>query len=186
MIIEQIDNSKVLIVLGGKDMQDFSLKYNTLSFEDPHSSKILKRLLNLACAKTEISTAHRKILVEAVPHDTGCLILLTLIPDIKRKVYKVKKKKQCLCFIFNNTENLIRCCCASGNLKITEKNSLYSFDGKYAIIFENIEKHQKNLSLIWEFSDNVITDKIQCAKIEEKGKLLTKGNAIDVIYKHFK
>ena len=107
MTIEQIDPGKVMIVLGSNDMKDFSLEYNTLSFKDPHSRKILSRLLTLACSKTGMSIDNKKMLVEALPHKSGCLILLTLKPKTKRRVYRVKKPDRILCAVFPDVESLI-------------------------------------------------------------------------------
>jgi hypothetical protein len=52
MIIEQIDSSKVLISLCNNDMEDYQLEFGTMDFENPHSKKILMRLLGIVCNKT--------------------------------------------------------------------------------------------------------------------------------------
>ena len=78
MTIEQIDSGKVMILLKNSDMKDFALEYSSLSFSDPHSRRILTRLLSLACSKTGVSAKNKKMFVEALPHKNGCLILLTL------------------------------------------------------------------------------------------------------------
>ena len=53
MIIEQIDSSKVLISLCNNDMEDYQLEFGTMDFENPHSKKILMRLLGIVCYKTD-------------------------------------------------------------------------------------------------------------------------------------
>ena len=179
MTIEQIDPSKVMIVLGSNDMKDFSLEYNTLSFKDPHSRKILSRLLTLACSKTGMNVDNKKMLVEALPHKSGCLILLTLKPKTKRRVYRVKKPNRCLCCIFFDVEKLI---CASVALysKLPE-NMIYNYNDKYYLLIEdNIAL--RVLAQLEEFSDCYVCSKIAAAKVREAGK---KIGEMAVIAKHF-
>lgn len=185
MIIEQIDNSKVLIVLGGNDMQDFSLEYDTLSFDDPHSGKILKRLLTLACTKTGISTEDKKILVEAVPQQKGCVILLTLLPKVSRKIYRIKKQKTSLCFIFEDAEALISAAKVLCKSLMPPENSVYLLDDKYVVVIEGIIENKRYLSRLREFSHKALQGKIHSARVRENGKLLAEENGIKVIGKYF-
>ena len=179
MTIEQIDSGKVMIVLGSNDMKDFSLEYNTLSFNDPHSRKILSRLLTLACSKTGMSIDNKKMLVEALPHKSGCLILLTLKPKTKRRVYRVKKPNRCLCCIFTDVERLIRASLALCS-KLPE-NKIYSYRDKYYLLIEdNIALHA--LSQLEEFSDCYVCSKIAAAKVREAGREI---GDVRLIAKHF-
>lgn len=167
MTIEQIDSGKVMIVLGSNDMKDFSLEYSTLSFNDPHSRKILSRLLTLACSKTGMSIENKKMLVEALPHKSGCLILLTLKPKTKRRIYRVKKPDRCLCCIFKDADSLIDAAVALG-ARLPE-NIIYSFNDKYYLLIE------ENISLgalarLEEFSDCYVCSKIAAAKVGEAGR----------------
>ena len=166
MTIEQIDPSKVMIVLGSNDMKDFSIEYNTLSFKDPHSRKILSRLLTLACSKTGISIDNKKMLVEALPHKSGCLILLTLKPKTKRRVYRVKKPDRCLCCIFADVESLIGAAVALRSR--LRENRVYGFRDKYYLLIgENIALG--TLALLEEFADCYVCSEIAAAKIREAG-----------------
>lgn len=179
MTIEQIDPSKVMIVLGNNDMKDFSLEYNTLSFSDPHSRKILSRLLTLACSKTGISIDNKKMLVEALPHKSGCLILLTLKPKTKRRAYRIKKADRYLCCIFPDVERLITASVALKD-KLPE-NIVFYFDDKYYLLIEkNIALHA--LAALEEFSQCYMCSKIAAAKVKEAGREI--GNT-EVMAKYF-
>lgn len=167
MTIEQIDPSKVMIVLGSNDMKDFSLEYNTLSFSDPHSRKILSRLLTLACSKTGMSIDNKKMLVEALPHKSGCLILLTLKPKTKRRVYRVKKPEKCLCCIFSDVERLISASVALS--KSLPENSVFYYNDKYYLLIDkNVALYP--LALLEEFSECYICSGIAAAKVKEAGR----------------
>ena len=179
MTIEQIDPSKVMIVLGSNDMKDFSLEYNTLSFSDPHSRKILSRLLTLACSKTGMSIDNKKMLVEALPHKSGCLILLTLKPKTKRRVYRVKKPSKCLCCIFSDVERLIKASVALR--KSLPENSVFYYNDKYYLLIDkNVALYP--LALLEEFSECYICSKIAAAKVREAGREI---GDIAVLAKYF-
>lgn len=166
-------------------MQNFSLEYNSLSFDDPHSRKILRRLLILACTKTEICTKDKKMLIEAVPQDKGCLILITLIPHQNRKIYRIKRQKKTLCFIFNDIEKLISASIALSKIPIHPKNSVYSMNEKYVVVMEDVVENNFYLSLVTEFSDKILVGKIHAARVKENGKLLADNNGIKTIGAYF-
>ena len=178
MTIEQIDKSKVMILLGTSDMRDFSLEYDTLSFSDPHSRRILSRLLKLACNKTGMDTIGKKMLVEALPHESGCLILLTLTPKRERTVYKVKRSDKTLCCYFDDVEALIRAAQALGSDYYLPENSVYLYEGKYCLLVKSRPVSVFVLAMLEEFSDTYMLDKISAARIRENGKLICGKNAV--------
>ena len=85
MTIEQLDKSKVLISLCKEDMDNFSLDISDMSFCDEHSRKVLLRLLQLASRKTGVEMHKGAVLLEALPHNCGCLLLVTVMEKTKRK-----------------------------------------------------------------------------------------------------
>lgn len=185
MTIEQIDGSKVLIILGSKDMQNFSLEYDTLTFQDPHSKKILRRLLSLACTKAELSVQNKKMVVEALPHNSGCLILLTLKPKVKRKIYTIKKLPQDICCTFETTENLFSFARAFSKNIILPKSSLYYYGDNYCVIMEDINHSKSFVFKTREFCDKYISSKIYSAKVKEYGEQIIAHNAIKKINEYF-
>lgn len=183
MTIEQIDKGRVLILLCNSDMKDFSLDYDTMGFRDPHSKKILVRLLTLACLKTGISAKGKKMLVEALPQENGCIILLTLVSENKRKVYRIKRKNYSLCFVFGDLENLIKLCIALKDRCITE-NRIYYCNSKYYLIFESILS-PKYKRLVCEYADKGEAERVHWARVKENGKLIADNNAIATLGKYF-
>lgn len=185
MTIEQLDSHKMLIVLCRKDMQNFALEYNTLSFDNPHSKKILRRLLTLACNRTEAVTTDKKMIVEALPYDDGCLILVTIKDKIKRKIYKVKKKKYTLCFSFENTENLFSFASSFKADLCVPDNSLYYYNKNFFVILENIENYKNFVPKGKEFCREYKKDRLFCAKIMECGKKILEKEAIEKLNEYF-
>lgn len=183
MTIEQIDKGRVLILLCNSDMKDFSLDYDTMGFRDSHSKKILVRLLTLACLKTGISAKGKKMLVEALPQENGCIILLTLVSENKRRVYRIKSKNYSLCFVFENLENLIKLCIALKDRSITE-NQIYYCNSKYYLVFESILP-PKYKRLVCEYADKRELKGLHWARVKENGKLIADNNAIAILGKYF-
>lgn len=185
MTIEQIDSSKVLIVLGSKDMRDFALEYRTMSFEDPHSRKILGSILSLACTKTGISAKGRRMTVEALPHPDGCLILLTLEDSRKRRVYKIKRRTQAVCAVFENAENLIRAASALGGGGKAPDSSLYYYRDKYCLIFDSLYIPHCVMNILGEFSQRIIPGSVTAARVRENGKEIIDSDAHNRIREYF-
>ena len=166
-------------------MKDFSLEYDRLGFEDPHSKKILKRLLTLACNKAGLNITDKKILVEAMPQEKGCLILLTLVSEANRKIYKIKKQRKNLCYIFDDTESLISASKAFSNSRKCPDNSVYLWENKYAVVLENVVENTALFSKFREFSHIILKGKLHTARIKESGKLLAGKNGLEVINRYF-
>lgn len=169
MTIEQIDSSKVMILLGCDDMKDFSLEYKTLGFKDPHSRRILSRLLKLACNKAGMSVINKRMYVEALPHKSGCLILLTLTEKNSRRVYKIKKSDKSYCCVFNDVEALIKASIALKKFSIP-RGSVFLYNEKYYLIINTMPLSLYLMSALEEFSDAYVCSKPACARIEENGK----------------
>ena len=181
MTIEQLGESRVLIVLKSEDMRDFELDYGTLGFSDAHSRRILSRLLTLACTKTGMKTEGRRMLVEALPHRSGCLILLTLTENERKKRYRIKKKPGRICCAFDSADGLLAAAEALGG-RVLPPNRLYGMNGRFYLVINGSPVPKKTLAVLAEFCDARICSPTAAAAIEEKGRLIAGGNAIARIY----
>lgn len=187
MTIEQLDSTKVLISLCSEDMEDFKLKFNDMSFCSEHSKRILLRLLQLACSKAGVSFERKTVLMEALPHNSGCLLLLTMMEKNRRKTYKVKKIKEHPCFVFENAEELLS---AAENLQTRgvslRDNSLWVLDGKYYLMFNYPFVSRDVCALLREYSRRANYTFVGISRIKETGKLLCDGNALGIIAQRIK
>ena len=187
MIIEQIDSSKVLISLCNRDIDDYKIELNSMSINDPHHKKILMRLLDVVCNKTGLSTKNKQLLMEAVPVDSGCLILVTFM-DIKPKItkYKVKNPQRSFCFSFDNTDNFIKA------VTLLYKENIYFrncramlFNNKYHLIFDNCPVAHKAKRILSEFGRRKPCNRAYMSALKEAGKPICDSNAVDTIGKCF-
>ena len=184
MTIEQLDAHKVLISLCNEDMENFSLRFNNLSFCDEHSRKVLTRLTQLACVKTGLQLNKSAVLMEALPHQSGCLLLLTVLEKSARRVYKVKRYKSFPCFVFDSVEELLSCAESIGELEIPlHRNSLWLFEGRYYLIFDYPVLHKASKGVLCEYGIEAERTAVSLSRIKEWGKLLYKDKAMEHIYK---
>lgn len=175
MTVEQIDSSKVLISLCNEDLTEYSLRFDTMSFNDPHSRRILNKLLTIACGKTGIKQEKDKsMLVEAMPHSNGCLILLTMNhKKKKRTVYRIKKNSSGWYCRFKNAEDFL---CSLE--KLSEKKetlyrvSAYLFGESYYMFIEQSKLPEKATEILSEFGRLRKRELLFSKRLSEGGKLL--------------
>ncbi len=187
MIIEQIDSSKVLISLCKVDMDDYKLEFSSMDLKNPHSKKILMRLLSIVCNKTGLSTKNKQLLLETLPLDSGCLILVTFM-DTKPKItkYRIKKQQNSLCFSFDNSENFVEA------VSLLYKENIYFrsckailFNKKYYLVFDRCHVAHIAKRILSEFGKRKPCNRAFLSALSEAGKPLCRSNAIDTIGKCF-
>jgi negative regulator of genetic competence, sporulation and motility len=188
MIIEQLDRHKVLISLCNRDMEDFALSFDNMSFADPHAKKILLRLLTLACRKAGIETKNKRLVVEALPHDLGCLILMTLEAQAKTspKVYRLKPAQTDYCFAFENSNDFFESVkmLYEADTNFIESSAI-AMDGKFYLVLTAFKLAKNTMAVLREFGCQTSFSPIFKAKLFEAGALLAGKNAIKVIGKEF-
>ena len=182
MTTDKIKSNKILITLCDEDMRDFSLDYDTLSLYDSHSRKILMRILQIACFKTDIEIKDKRMIVDALPTVDGCMLLLT-VEDKKRKKYRLQNSKKCSCYDVGNSKNFLdviqllykqNVCC--------NKNSAYEKDGVYYLIFDYPAVPKRFKRILHEYGVRC-GDNIFAANLRENAQEICRSNAIAVIGK---
>ena len=104
MTIDKLDSSKILISLCRDDISELSLSLSG-GVSDRHTERLLLRIVRFACSKTGIQAQDRPLLIEALEHKNGCLLLVTLTAERKdRAIYRIKKKKDCFLYIFDDPD----------------------------------------------------------------------------------
>lgn len=185
MNIKQIDSKKILISLCEKDLKDFSLPFEQLNLKNEHSKNIIKRLVSVACDNTSFCEIKDKnLLVEAVPHSSGCYLLITLLDEKrKRKAYKIKKTSKYLCFGFENAETFLTAIeKAALHSRYFTKNYAYSYKNYYFIIFEHPTLSISVRHILYEYAKLTTKNRVFVSRIKENGKLLSASNAISLIF----
>ncbi|MBQ4128703.1 MAG: adaptor protein MecA [Ruminococcus sp.] len=180
MKISQLSNTKVLISLCEDDMKSFDLSFEKIGLSDPHSKKILTRLLNLACQSNFISTDGKAVVLEALPSMDGMMILISIKEKkYARKKYRIKRIKEYPCYRFENAEMLLT---AIEKLCDTDiffyNNSAYFYKDSYYLVFDYPVLAQKAKNILSEFASKINASKTFVARLHESAKMLSSGNAI--------
>ncbi len=188
MNIEQIDAERILISLSDKDMESYSVTFESLELSEIHSRKVLNQLLYYASEKTGISLKDKRILIEALKYEHGCLLLLTVSQkkDKKRKTYKIKSCGEDLIFKFQSVESFLACIKALYSLsKGKIISSAYSKDNKYYLIIScSSVLRNKYIRTVREFSLSRIYDPLFSAVLLEYANEIAVFNAVETIGKH--
>lgn len=183
MTIDKLADNRVLIVLCKQDMNDFSLDYSKMKFEDSRTRRVLMRILRLACVKEGIEINGKKVFLEAINFDDECYLLAT-INGTKQKKYRLKSNKNSLCYHLGNSGNFLdaieqlyrqNVCC--------NHNSAYMYNDEYYLIFDYPSIPQKLRRVLSEYG-NKGKNSIITARVKENGKQLCKQNAIAQIGKY--
>lgn len=85
MIIEQIDEKRLMIMLESNDMNSLELTYEKISWKNRKFKLLVAKLLALAKFKTGFSVDDSKLSIETIPQGDGCVIIFTLFPEIDIK-----------------------------------------------------------------------------------------------------
>ena len=170
MTIEQLDETRLIISLCNEDMQVFSLEYESMGFDDPHSRRVLKRLLSLAGSRTGISV------------NEGCILLVTLLPksEQKRRTYKIKKPCDCHICAFEGVESFLSCTQQLYQAGFLFRSSkAYLLDGVYYLILSTGGCLPfKAQGLLNEYADSCTSGRLEAAKIAEYGTPIAPSHAI--------
>ena len=69
------------------------------------SQQLLTKIIRFACLKTGVQIRNSALTVEAITHENGCLLLVTVKSERNKRVtYRIKKKKECVCYIFDSAD----------------------------------------------------------------------------------
>ncbi len=182
MTIEQLDTTKVLISLGNEDMKSFDLHISTMSFYSEKSKKVLLRLLNLACMKAGLSCKNKSVLMEALPHRSGCLILVTMLEQKKGRIYKVRGGNRYPCFVFENAEKLL---CAAEEFYRQKihigGNSLWLWKDKYYLVSDSVMLKAAARRKLMEYSAEQRVTSVQISRIKEQGRVICPQKGLETI-----
>ena len=184
MNIEQIDTKRILISLSDKDMENYSLTFETLSLAEINSRKVLKELLNSASIKTGMSFTDKRVIIEALKYEHGCILLLTVLKKKdKRKIYRIKSCIDPYIFVFDSAESFLACIKAlysiSGGRIIS---SAYTINEKYYLVIGCTSiLRNKYINTVYEFSEEKKHGGMFAAVLKEHATIIPERNAVEEI-----
>ncbi|MBR3971741.1 MAG: adaptor protein MecA [Ruminococcus sp.] len=182
MTIEQLSASKVLISLGSEDIESFDLDFDKMGLCSDHSRRILLRLLQIACRKTGMSCKSKTVMMEALPHQGGCLLLVTVVDKKKKKAYRIKRIYESLVYEFEDAEKVLSIAEAlhRSNASVGG-NSLWLYAGKYYIVPDRPFLYSSSRARLKEYAREIYIASAFMSRIKEAGRVLCRDNALELI-----
>ncbi len=183
MKIQQLDHNRILISLCDEDMELFCLDFDALSLSDEHSGSILRDILSQAAAATNTDLSNKHVLIEAIKHDKGCLLLLTLTVKKHRRIYRVKQSTDVLTFVLKDAERLLGCIQALLPLssRITSSSVYLSDDHYYLTVYSQGAVKSCFTNTAMEYSTRRIEGNVIVSYLMEHGRTLSSDHALQEI-----
>lgn len=187
MTIETLGTGRVLVSLMPQDVDLYRINIDKLNLRDADTKESLKSLLSLALKESGINPEGRAVLVEAMPHKDGMLILIT-VDYIKklRKVYKIKRPSMLPVCRFKNAEGLLSCVERLVSEGVSfGGNSLWQYKDELYLIFSTPAIPPRAKAVLSEFALCLSLSLVRIARVKEAGKLLADKNAAGKISEAF-
>ena len=188
LILEKIDEKRLLIALSSKDMYLLDLTFKQLSWKNAYSRQVIKKILNRAEIEIGFFVNNSQLMIEAIPQNSGCFVLVTLLSkkNLGRKVFKIKEEMKPYLFEFKSLEDLL---CAIERLynrkKGKNKNTVFEYNKSYYILINTNGYIASDLqTILTEYGNLIGRNRVSTSKIIELGTLIAQDNAIEVIGKH--
>lgn len=197
MIIERIDEKRLMIMLEEQDMNSLELTYEGVSWKNHKFKLLIAKLLALAKFKTGFSVDDNKLSIETIPQGLGCVIIFTLFPKLKIKTGEPDNLIACptetdnpYIYKFDNAGNLLEVCERLGKINNSKikSSSIYKVGKKYFMLIQPREDVLPgSVSVILsEYGKKVSSNRTSEAYLYESGKVIHKKNAISYIEKCLK
>lgn len=186
MNINKIDETRLIIALEDKDMQAFDLRFDQFLWSDSKSRHVIKELLLIAKERTGFCVSNKRLMIETIQRDNGCVILFTLLSDKSkrpRKIFKIKIKNDPLIYKFSDSESLL---CAieriiSNKKRIQESCVLEYKKSYYLVILANKGLSVNESAILSEYAKLTGNSFLAFANLKEHGNVICEKSAIETI-----
>ena len=182
MILDKIDEKRLLIALSSEDMDFLDITFNQLDWKNDYSREIIKNLLARAESEIGFSSSNKKLLIEAIPQSNGCFVIITLLSN---KIKKSRNSKPFTFFfkdsdsLFALVERIYNKSSSFVNSSIIELNNSY-----YIIFYANGSISSNMMAVISEYGELIGKDSIVAARVFEKGNVIVKNRAVEEFGKY--
>ena len=190
MIIERIDEKKLMIMLEEQDMNSLELTYDKVSWKNQKFKVLVAKLLALAKFKTGFSVDENKLSIETMPQGSGCVLIFTLSAekdpratadntalnpyetvDLKSYIYK-----------FDNIDDLLEACEKIQKMQKTgiRSSTIFYMNNTYFVLLypDELILPEAVSVLLNEYGNEVEYSKIFEANLHEFGKLIHSNDAV--------
>lgn len=186
MEIEPLDKKTIKIILSKQDMNDFSITYESMDYDDPATKKVILKLLNQVKEKNKVDLLSGKLFIEAFPKDDGgCILYLNILGDMKENSVLNNNFKSPIIAVISNPFDLFKLCKVLYRKynHIIFKSHLYEDDGLYYLLIYSFYKQEDVLcGIISEFGSIKGKGEFYSCIVKEHSNLLIKDEAIEKLF----
>lgn len=183
-MIEQVDETRLMILLSAEDLEDLGLTFAELDWQEDKCRAMMEALLQKAFEETGFSAEGKRMLIEAAPGADGCVIVVTLLPQKDaRKRYKRKEQPDMLVYEFENAEALLAAAPRlSAREDVPQEGTLLEKEGRYYITLRTARPLSRAArALLAEYAHPSGRGTAAAARLQEYGRLLAQGEIFHLI-----
>ena len=182
--MEVLENGCLKILLTEEDLYGFGLTFDNLDYDDNTTRDVLQMLLIAARNETGFDPAGG-VVVEALPVDGGCLLLVT--PTGGHRRIRMKRAVGPYVYEFDDADQLLGLASSisryrrpeGGKTSPVAGSSLYQFDGRYRLVLYPAAPMPRGVgNLLQEFARAAGEGDAAAAYTAEHGRPIAVGDAL--------
>lgn len=175
--MDLLKNGCLKILLTEEDLRAFHLTFEDLDYSNDSTRGVLRLLLEQAREETGFDPGG-SLLVEALPVDGGCLLLLT--PTAGKRHVRMKRAAGPFVYELDDTDAVLRLArSADGQMPAMLTSSLYRFGSRYRLILYPGSPLSREMSnLLGEFARPAGEGDAAAAYTAEHGEAIAVGDAL--------
>ncbi len=175
--MELLDNGCLKILLTEDDLRAFHLTFEDMDYSNDNTRNILHQLLETAHEETGFDP-NGSLVIEALPVDGGCLLLLTPVSS-KRRV-RMKRAIGPFVYELEDADTVLRFArSVYGHTPPMCGSSLYQFDNRYRLVLYPGQALSKEMThMLNEFAHLAGEGDAAAAFTAEHGASISVGDAL--------
>lgn len=187
MKFEFVDLQTVKVILSPTDMDNFSITYEQIDYDDPATRRVIVYLLKQIRQETSIDLTRGKLFIEAFPFEEGgCVLYINQIS--KETTAKSHGFHTPLIFRLSSLDSVIQACQSLyfRCLHLVFKSSLYEVQGNYFLfIYSYVKMEKKILTVLGEYGNYTGEGPLLAAKVAEYGHPIVLNQAVETMLCYF-
>ena len=166
MTIEMLNRGTILVSLGERDMQAYTLDFGAENITDNETGLI--SLLYRVGEVCGLDCRGKSYSIEALPAQNGCLLIISVRTVRRRRVYRIKRKKTTDLCIFFDADAMLD---YLGAGRLPGGCAVYAYDGRYVLLPPSALS-ESDTARLGEYGEIVSVGAAAQARIREHGSLL--------------
>lgn len=180
-----ISEHKLKVILTKEELLRFDLCYEELDYRAEHTKKLLSDILLRARSLSGFDPTDSKLFIEVYPDSLGgCIFYFTALPDTEPEEVSEQVVPRPVVFCFEELDVLIEACTRLFRLYCHRiyKSSIYRLGDSYRLVVYPLDSTDSvTVAFLQEYGRLVGEGHLLAAYVEEHGKPIVEGNAIDTI-----